>query len=100
MPRSGPIYREMSFAQCRLDELTISSTKLADSMDNNDVDSFWKHIRKCNKSKSTMSNCIESITGEADIAKFWRDHHGRLLNSSMNTTSKESVCDSFKKYIV
>ena len=46
-----------------------------------------------------MSNCIESITGEADIAKFWRDHYGSLLNSSLNTTSKESVCDSFKSIL-
>ena len=59
-------------------------------MDTHDVDSFWKDIRECNKSKSTMSNCIE------DITKFWRDHYGSLLNSSLNTTSKESVCDSFK----
>ena len=108
MPRSGPIYREMSFAgarfiyalrQCRLDELTISSTKLADSMDNHDVDSFWKDIRERNKSKSTMSDCIEGITGEADIAKFWRDDYRSLLNSSLNTTSKESVCDSFKNIL-
>ena len=67
--------------QCRLDELTISSTKLADSMDNHDVESFWKDIRERNKSKSTMSNCIEGITGEADIATSWRDHklHRSLL---------------------
>ena len=54
IPRCGPIYREMSSArarfkyavrQCRLDELTISSTKLADSVDNHDVDSFWIDIR-------------------------------------------------------
>ena len=77
--------------QCRLHELTISSTKLADSMDNHDVDSFWKDIRERNTSKSTMSNCTEGITGEDDIANFWRDHYGSLLNSSLNTTSKESV---------
>ena len=84
---------------CRLDELTISSTTLADSMDNHDVDSFWKYIRERNKSKSTMSNCIEGVTGDADIAKFCRDHYGSLLNSSLNTTSKESVCDSFKNIL-
>ena len=65
-------------------------------MDTHDIDSFWKDIRERNKSKSTMSNCIEGIIGEADIAKFWRDHYGSLLNNSLNTTSKESVCDSFK----
>ena len=46
-----------------------------------------------------MSNCIEGITGEADIAKFWRGHYGSLLNSSLNTTNKESVCDSFKNIL-
>ena len=54
---SGPIDREMSsacarfkyaFRQCRLDEVTISSTKLADSMDNHDVDSFCKELRTQN----------------------------------------------------
>ena len=44
-----------------------------------------------------MSNCIEGITGEADITKFWRDHYGSLLNSSLNTTSREPVCDNLKK---
>ena len=108
MLRSSPVYREMSFArarfkyalrQYRLDELTISSTKLADSMDNHDVDSFWKDIKERNKSKSTMSDCIEGITGEADIAKTWRDHYGSLINSSLNTTSKESVCDNLKNIL-
>ena len=39
---------------------------------------------------------IEGITGEADIANFWRDHYGSLRNSSLNTTSKEYNCDSLK----
>ena len=49
MSSSGPLYREMSFLQacfkyvlpqCRLDELTISSTKLADFNRYHDVDSL------------------------------------------------------------
>ena len=43
----------------------ISSTKLANSMDDHDVDGFWKYIIERNKSKSTMSSCIEGITMEA-----------------------------------
>ena len=82
IPRSFPIYREMSSArarfkyalrQCRLDELTISSTKLADSMNNHDVDSFWKDIRERNKSKSSMSNCIECtfvLLGKLTLLSF------------------------------
>ena len=56
--------------QCRLHELTISSTKLADSMDNHDVDSFWKDIRERNTSKSTMSNCTEGILGKMTLLTF------------------------------
>ena len=41
-----------------------------------------------------MSNCIEGITGKADIANSWRDHYGSMLNISLNATSKESICDS------
>ena len=67
------------------------------------INSFYSHshshIRECNISKSTMSNCIEGITGEANIAMFWRDHYGSLLNNSLNTNSKESVCDSFKNIL-
>ena len=33
-----------------------------------DVNAFWKDIRKHTKSKSTLSNYIDGITGEADIA--------------------------------
>ena len=64
-------FKYYALRRCRLDELTISSTKLAVTMDNQDVDSFWKcNIREGTKSKVTMSKCIEGVTGEADIAKF------------------------------
>ena len=46
-----------------------------------------------------MSNFIEGTTGEADIAKFWRDQYRSLRNSSLNTISKESVCDSLKNIL-
>ena len=68
-------------------------------MDNHDIDSFWKDIRERNKSKSKMSNYIEGVIEEADIAKFWRDHYGSLLNSSLNTTGKEFVSDSLKNIL-
>ena len=105
MPRSGPIFREMSIArarfkhalkQCRLDEKMIHSNKLAYYMQCRDINSFWKDIAIHNKSKSTLSNCIEGTTGEIAIANQWKDHYSTLLNSSSNIADKEDVCNSFK----
>ena len=105
MPRSGPVFRAMSSArarfkyalrQCRLDEQTISSDKLAYHMQCHDENRFWKEITIRNKSKSTLSNCIDGATGESNIANQWKDHYSSLLNSSSNTADKDDVCKSFK----
>ena len=107
MPRSGPIFREMSIAracfkhalkQCRLDEKMIHSNKLAYYMQCRDINSFWKDIAIHNKSKSTLSNCIDGITGEIAIANQWKDHYSTLLllNSSSNIADKQNVYNSFK----
>ena len=105
MPRSGHIFREMSSArarfkyslrQCRLDEQCISSENLASSMHCHDLNNFWKNISLLNKSKSTLSNCINGTTGEGDIANLWKNHYSILLNSSKDDSSKDFVYDSFK----
>ena len=102
--RHGPIYHAMRSAraqfkyalrQCKLDERLILSNKLANHMQRHDVDAFWKDIRKHTKSKSALSNCIDGITGEADIADMWGRHYEQLLNDSSNETSKITVLNSF-----
>ena len=52
-------------------------------------------IRKHTKSKAALSNCIDGITGEADIAGMWGCHYEQLLNDSSNESSKFKVLDSF-----
>ena len=73
MPRSGPVFRAMSSArarfkyalrQCRLDEQMISSDKLAYHMQCHDENRFWKEINIRNRSKSTLSNCIDGPQGK------------------------------------
>ena len=54
--------------QCRLDEQMISSDKLAYHMQCQDENRFWKEITIRNRSKSTLSNCIDGATGEINIA--------------------------------
>ena len=57
MPRSGPVFREMSSArarfkyalrQCQLDEQCISSENLASSMQCHEINNFWKNISLLN----------------------------------------------------
>ena len=61
-----------------------------------DENRIWKEINIRNKSKSTLSNCIDRATGEIDIANQWKDHYSSLLNSSSNTTDKDDVSKGFK----
>ena len=58
--------------QCRLKELAISSTKLANCIQNREI-------------KSAHSNCVDGDTREADIADMWRNHYEDLLNNCMLT---------------
>ena len=54
--------------QCRLDEQMMSSDKLAYHMQCHDENRFCKEINIRNRSKSTLSNCIDGATGEINIA--------------------------------
>ena len=74
----------------------IHSNKLAYYMQCRDINSFWEHIDIHNKTKSTLSNCINGTTGEIVIANQWKDHYSTLLNSSSNIADKVDVCNSFK----
>ena len=106
-PRHGPIYHAMRSAiaqfkyalrQCKLDERLISSIKLANHIQRHDINALLKDIRKHTKSKSALSNCIDGITGEADLVDIW-GRHGQLLNDSSNETSKITVLNSFRNVL-
>ena len=90
-PRHGPIYHAMrssrarfkyALRQCRYNERQIASEKLANHMKDHELTDFWKDVRKHSKSKSALSNCIDGVTGETDIADLWRNHYQELLNDS------------------
>ena len=82
-----------------MDERLISSNKLANHMQRQDVNAFWKDIRKHTKSKSALSNCIDVVTGEADTDDMWGCHYEQLLNDSSNETSKITVLNSFRNVL-
>ena len=101
----GPIYHAMrmsraqfkyALTQCRLEERSITSTKLAYHRQRHKLNAFWKEIRKQNKAKSALSNCLAGVTGETAIADMWRDHYEELLNSTASSHEKEDILEHFK----
>ena len=104
MSRHGPIYHakrssctqfKYALRQCRLEELTINSTKLANCMKNREINAFWKECKKHTISKSALSNCVDGVTGKADIAGMWRNHYEDLLNCNTNKDEKVTILDTF-----
>ena len=81
--------------QCRLEERSITSTKLAYHMQSHEFNDFWKKIRKQNKAKSALSNCVAGVTGETAIADMWRDHYEELLNSTTSSHEYEDILEHF-----
>ena len=57
---------------------------------------FWKAIRKQNKIKSALSNCVAGVTGETAIADKWRDHYEELLYSNANSHEKDDILEHLK----
>ena len=82
--------------QCRLEERSITSTKLAYHMQSHEFNVFWNEIRKQNKAKSALSNCVAGVTGETAIADMWRDHYEELLYSTASSHEKEDILEHFK----
>ena len=65
-------------------------------MQSHEFNDFWKEIRKQNKAKSALSNCVAGVTGDTAIADMLRDHYEKLLNSSTNSHKKEYLLEHFK----
>ena len=100
MPRSGPIFREMSIArarfkhalkQCRLDEKMLHSNKLSYYMQCRDINSFWKDIAIHNKSKSTLSNSIDGTTNIADKQDVYNSFKNKCFKQRMHVSAAEVI---------
>ena len=65
--RSSRAQFKYALRQCRLKELLINSTKLANYKQNREIKAFWKECKKHSISKSALSNCVNGVTGDADM---------------------------------
>jgi len=90
-PRHGYIYDAMRISRARFKYALrqvkhIEETARADSMArdfyDNDVNEFWKTVKKVSQCGNMQANSIDGISGEVDISCFWKDHYQKLLNNN------------------
>ena len=58
-------------------------------MQNREINAFWKECKKHTISKSALFNCVDGVTGEADIADMWHNHY------NCNTNEIVTILDTF-----
>ena len=63
-------------------EDTARADPLARDLYDNDVDSFWKVVHKMNPCNNVQANVIDGITGQEDIADYWKEHFYKILNAN------------------
>ena len=80
---------------CKKNEETCKADALAYDLSQNDIVSFWKKVKQNNIS-SCLSNKIDGITGEREIAETWKVHYEHLLNSISNNCKKSEVLDEIR----
>ena len=61
---------------------TAEADSLARDLSNKDVDHFWKTVHKLNSNSNTQANVIDGISGQDNIANYWRDHFYKILNTN------------------
>ena len=93
--RSSRAQFKYALKQSRLEELAINSSKLANYVQNREINAFWKECQKRTNSKSALSNCVDGVTGEADGADMGRYHYEDLLNCNTNTDEIVPIIDTF-----
>ena len=56
---------------------------------------FWKGIKKVNSSSNIAATTLDGVTGNSNICDKWNEYFGSLLNSCIDRSDKETVCNSF-----
>ena len=105
-PRQGPVFQLMKSTRarfkyalrfCKSVENRARADSLAKKLLLKDDVIFWKDIKKIGRQGgNVISNTIDNVSGEKDIAQLWQDHYAKLLNSNKDEKHKKSVLDTIK----
>ena len=104
--KSGAIYPNMksskaklkyAFRSVRRSEEMIKADAMASDLLDNDYDSFWKNVGKCNSCKSIQSIIIGCISGESNITSLWKSHFWNILNAnSIDNVLKNEIMEKLQ----
>ena len=62
-----------------------------------DVDNFWKTVHKMNSNSTVQANVIDGITGQDNIADYWRQHFHKILNANdCDQALKSDIMETFE----
>ena len=99
-PKQGPIFKDMTqsraqfkaaLRQCLKDESRAKCDSIAKQYVTRNTTDFWKEVNNLQNAKPVISNTIDGVSGQKDIAKLWQEHYAKLLNSSTNVDLKDKV---------
>ena len=76
---------------CQHNENQIKADALARSMMNNDMNEFWKDVKKNTSSNVSLATNVGGSVGDTEITKMWKCHYKSLLNSVQNEEFIKSV---------
>ena len=63
-------------------EETAKSDALARDLSDKDVDGFWETMHKMHSHSTVQANVIYGVTGQDNIADYWRQHFQNILNAN------------------
>ena len=69
----------------------MKADALARPMMNNDMNEFWKDVKKNTNSNVSLATNVDGSVGDTEIAEMWKCHYKSLLNSVQNEEFKKSV---------
>ena len=74
-------YFKRSFGKCKLNENRYRAD--AHTLLSKDSGNFWKYIKSLSGDKCMLlSDTIEGVTGQTNIANTWFKYYSELLNSN------------------
>jgi hypothetical protein len=100
-PRFGPHYEVMrrtraqfkyALRQCKSNHDKAIADSLANRLLHKDSKTFWKEVKSLNNSNGDIvSNVVAGAVGQEGVCDMWQQHFKSILNSSSDTTVKQSV---------
>ena len=88
-PRHGPECERKKLTNSRYkyalryikrNEHAMRANSMAEKLQKNNVDGFWKEVKVLNNSKMPMPSSIDGTTGPDNIAELWRRHYENIFN--------------------